>query len=63
MSKKNKKYSLKQIEKMKEEIYENILGALIDDGMEDDDADSIARDEVNEMTDKQIVKEFEEMTQ
>ena len=54
------KYTKKQIEKMKEDIYENIEGAYIDDGMDSDEASDLAREEVNDMTTEEIIKEYEE---
>ena len=58
-----KTYTEKEMEDMKEDIYENYYGSLVDDGFEEDEAEDLAKDWVNGLSKKEIVKEYKEMTE
>ena len=51
------------LEEKKLEIFDNYLGALLDDGeMEQDDAVDSAREFIEDLTDAEIAAEYEDMT-
>ena len=56
-------YTKKDIERMKEEIFDNIYGAGVDDGVDEMEAQDAAQDYVNGLTDEEVVKEYKEMTE
>ena len=56
-------YTKKDIERMKEEIFDNIYGAGVDDGVDEMEAQDAAQDYVNGLTDDEVVKEYKEMTE
>lgn len=43
---------------MKEELYENIFGAYVDDGM---DEDELTNDELDNMSDSDIISQYNDM--
>lgn len=57
-----KTYTKEEVEDMKEAIYDNYYGALVDDGFEEDEAEDLAKDWVNGLSKAEIIKEYKEMT-
>jgi hypothetical protein len=53
-----KTYTEKEMEDMKEDIYDNYYGSLVDDGFEEDEAEDLAKDWVNGLSKKEIVKDL-----
>ena len=58
-----KTYTKKEIERMRDEIFENVMGAGIDDGADEDEAQDGARDYAISLTDEEVIKEYKEMTE
>jgi len=58
-----KKISKTRLGEMKEAIYENMLGAALDDGVDEMEAEEAALEYVNGLTEEEIIKEYKEMTE
>jgi hypothetical protein len=58
-----KTYTEKEMEDMKEAIYDNYYGALVDDDFEEDEAEDLAKDWVHGLSKAEIIKEYKEMTE
>jgi len=61
-AKKRNKFTPDEIEAMKVELFDNILYGYIEcTDMDDDEATELARDEVERLTNKQVIKQYAEM--
>ena len=51
-----------RIDEMRVEIFDNLYGAYTDSGMDEEEAELLARDIVDAMTDKEVLEDYEDMT-
>ena len=56
-------YAKEEIERMREAIFENIMGAGIDDGIDEMEAQDGAMDYSTSLSNEEVIKEYKEMTE